>query len=58
MNKKYKKILTTFLARGFGVVEAVGLAKQYIFQAIEAGASFQTGHGYGPVHHFFTHWKN
>ncbi len=41
------------LAKGHTLAEAVGLAKQYLSKAIEAGASVSVGHGHGPVNHLF-----
>lgn len=43
--------ITSYLAQGNGVEQAVRLAKQYITGAIRA--SFPLGHGCGPVHHFY-----
>ncbi len=41
------------LAKGHTLTEAVGLAKQYLSKAIEAGANVSVGHGHGPVNHLF-----
>lgn len=41
------------MAQGFSVLEAVAQAKEYITKAIEAGAEYQLGKGYGPVKHAF-----
>lgn len=49
--------VAAFLARGFGLDEAVMNAKDYIAKAIEAGAEYEIGHGHGPVHHFFNFWE-
>lgn len=43
------------LARGYGIQEAVTLAKKYIHTAIEH--SFSIGKGVGPVHHFYDLYK-
>lgn len=43
--------ITSYLAQGNDVEQAVRLAKQYITGAI--AASFSLGHGCGPVHHFY-----
>lgn len=43
--------ITSYLAQGYGVEQAVRMAKQYITEAIRA--SFPLGHGCGPVHHFY-----
>lgn len=45
--------LASFLAQGSSLDEAVRLAKEYITRAIVSGAEFRTGHGHGPVDHFF-----
>ncbi|ADB39504.1 bifunctional hydroxymethylpyrimidine kinase/phosphomethylpyrimidine kinase [Spirosoma linguale] len=45
------------LARGLSVVDAVAVAKDYLTQALRAGADYQLGHGHGPVHHFFNVWQ-
>ena len=49
--------IAAFLARGHGVTEAVGLAIQYVAQAIYAGADYSIGDGHGPVHHFHAFWE-
>ncbi len=48
--------IAAHLARGAGLEEAVRRAKEYIDQAIRAGADYALGGGHGPVHHFFKHW--
>jgi hydroxymethylpyrimidine/phosphomethylpyrimidine kinase len=45
------------MARGCGIEEAVGKAKTYISEAIQAGAQYSIGGGHGPVHHFYKFWK-
>ena len=45
--------ITAFLARGLSLPEAVGRAKSYLHQALEAGKDVCIGEGYGPVNHFF-----
>lgn len=49
--------VASFLAHGHGLNDAVGLAKEYISNAIKAGAEYNIGHGHGPVHHFHNLWK-
>lgn len=44
--------IAAFLARGLGIAEAVASAKDYLTQALRAGALYRLGHGHGPVHHF------
>lgn len=41
------------IAKGYDVVEAVRIAKDYITGAIESGAAYSIGKGHGPVHHFY-----
>ncbi|MFZ6031197.1 MAG: bifunctional hydroxymethylpyrimidine kinase/phosphomethylpyrimidine kinase [Chloroflexota bacterium] len=48
--------VAAFLARGYSIREAVKAAKEYITQALQAGADYTLGHGHGPVHHFFNWW--
>lgn len=45
------------LAKGMNLTEAVIAAKNYLVSAIEAGAEYKTGQGYGPVHHFHAWWS-
>ncbi len=45
-----------YLARGKSIVEAVGLAKRYLLQALDAGSGYALGKGHGPVHHFHANW--
>jgi len=47
--------IAAFLARGFPLREAVGLAKDYVFQAISHARAL--GQGIGPVHHFHALWE-
>lgn len=48
--------LASQLALGKSLPEAAAAAKQYINNAIIAGADYQIGHGHGPVKHFFAFW--
>lgn len=43
--------ITSHLALGYDIKEAVRLSKEYITEAIRH--SFDIGHGVGPVHHFY-----
>ena len=43
--------ITSHLALGYDIKEAVRLSKEYITEAIRY--SFDIGHGVGPVHHFY-----
>ena len=40
--------IATYLALGNTVIEAVNLAKQYVYQAILHGKDITIGHGHGP----------
>jgi hydroxymethylpyrimidine/phosphomethylpyrimidine kinase len=53
----FSAAVTAYFAKGINVIEAVDMAKRYIFRCIEAGAGFTMGHGKGPVHHFYSLWK-
>lgn len=48
--------IAAYLARGCGLNDAVSRAKDYIANAIKAGAEYQIGTGHGPVHHFHLWW--
>ena len=39
------------LAKGHSVVEAVGIAKDYLTQILRASTNLQIGHGHGPMNH-------
>ena len=45
--------IAAYIATGFGLSEAVKLAKEYMSKAIEAGADVSIGSGNGPVNHLF-----
>lgn len=45
--------IAAYAALGYGLSEAVARAKDYLTAALLAGADVRTGHGYGPVDHFF-----
>lgn len=45
--------ITAFLALGESLPEAVRKAKAYLTEALTEGAGIHTGHGHGPVNHFF-----
>ena len=49
--------VAAYLARGEGIEGAIRSAKEYITQAIRAGAAYRLGAGHGPVHHFFAYWQ-
>lgn len=44
------------MAKGMNLTEAAIAAKNYINEAIIAGAEYTIGHGHGPVHHFYNLW--
>lgn len=46
--------LASALAKGMSVVEAAKYAKNFINEAIIAGADYEIGHGHGPVNHVKT----
>lgn len=48
--------LASFLAQGLSLNDSVIGAKQYITDALKAGAEYKIGHGHGPVHHFCRWW--
>lgn len=45
--------IAAYMALGNDLAEAVRLAKTYITEAIQAGKEVRTGHGHGPLNHFF-----
>ena len=45
--------ITSFLAQGLPVDEAIGAAKEWLTKALRAGADLEIGKGHGPVNHFF-----
>ena len=47
----------SMLAKGLPLPEAAAAAKNYINDAIIAGAEYEIGHGFGPVKHFWALWK-
>jgi hydroxymethylpyrimidine/phosphomethylpyrimidine kinase len=49
--------IAAFRAQGIDVQESVARAKEYITNAIRAGAEYRLGSGHGPVHHFHNLWK-
>ena len=47
----------SMLAKGMALPDAAAAAKNYINEAIIAGAEYEIGHGFGPVKHFYNFWK-
>ncbi|MBF1603645.1 MAG: bifunctional hydroxymethylpyrimidine kinase/phosphomethylpyrimidine kinase [Prevotella sp.] len=45
--------ITSFIARGLDLADAITAAKNYLSQALEAGKDIYTGEGHGPVNHLF-----
>lgn len=45
--------IAALLARGFGLEDAVRQAKEYLTEALKAGADVRVGCGHGPVCHFY-----
>jgi thiaminase len=43
--------ITSFIARGEPLIDAVQKAKMYVTNAIRIGAQYQLGHGNGPLYH-------
>ncbi len=52
----YAAAITAGLAQGESVRSAVVSARQYVQQAIVAGAALRIGDGHGPLHHFAALW--
>lgn len=49
--------LAAYLAQGLDLEAAARKAKSYMVEAIEAGAQYKIGHGFGPVAHFYRFWQ-
>lgn len=49
--------IAAYIAQGKTLHEAVSLGQQYIYKAIENGTDVHTGHGNGPLNHFFNPQK-
>lgn len=49
--------IAAYLAQGKTLYDAVSLGQDYVYQAIENGKDVQTGHGNGPLNHFFNPQK-
>ena len=45
--------ITSFIARGLELTDAIAAAKNYLSQALEAGKDIHIGEGHGPVNHLF-----
>lgn len=53
----FSSAIAAFLAHGLEMNDAIKKAKEYMINAIIAGANYEIGKGHGPVHHFFNFWK-
>jgi hydroxymethylpyrimidine/phosphomethylpyrimidine kinase len=49
----FSAAIAAYLGRGDSVREAVSHSKEYLFNALKAGAEYTLGSGHGPVHHSF-----
>ncbi|SHF32506.1 bifunctional hydroxymethylpyrimidine kinase/phosphomethylpyrimidine kinase [Chryseobacterium sp. OV279] len=49
--------IASYLAQGKNLYDAVSLGQDYVYQAIDNGKDVQTGHGNGPLNHFFNPQK-
>lgn len=49
----YSSAIASYLALGYDLRQAISLAKRYLTQALEAGASIAIGNGHGPINHFY-----
>ena len=45
--------ITAHIALGYNMADAIRLAKEYLYKALEAGKDVEIGKGHGPVNHFF-----
>lgn len=53
----FSSAIAAFLAHGLEMNDAIYKAKEYMINAIIAGADYEIGKGHGPVHHFFSFWR-
>lgn len=49
--------IAAHIAMGLTLEESIRSAKEYIYEAIKAGADVSIGHGFGPVNHLFNPQK-
>lgn len=54
----YSSAISSYLALGYNMLDAVKYAKQYITSAIIYGAELKLGKGSGPVNHFYESIRN
>ncbi|NTW56739.1 MAG: bifunctional hydroxymethylpyrimidine kinase/phosphomethylpyrimidine kinase [Chlorobiaceae bacterium] len=48
--------IAAHMAKGSDCPQAVKQAKEYVTDALKAGAAYRLGHGNGPLHHLFRLW--
>ena len=53
----YSAAIAAQLALGLELKKAVTAAHGYLQAAIKAADNLDIGHGHGPVHHFYGHWR-
>ncbi len=49
--------IAAFMAKGETAENAVGKAKAYVNEALQAGAAYHLGNGNGPLHHLHRLWR-
>ncbi|MCQ9639952.1 bifunctional hydroxymethylpyrimidine kinase/phosphomethylpyrimidine kinase [Chryseobacterium sp. WG14] len=49
--------IAAYLAQGKSLYDSVSLGQKYVYEAIKNGIDVQTGHGNGPLNHFFNPQK-
>ncbi len=50
--------IAAYIAKGYEVITAIGLAKQYLSEALAASETLNIGFGAGPVHHLYDFWRD
>lgn len=53
----FSSAIAAYLAHGLSLNDALRKAKEYMENAILAGAEYEIGKGNGPIHHFFKFWS-
>lgn len=53
----FSSAIAAYLAHGLPLNDAIREAKEYMKNAISAGAEYEIGKGNGPIHHFFKFWS-
>ncbi len=49
----FSSAFASYIAQGYSLDDAARAAKEYLYNALVAGADYEIGHGHGPVNHFF-----